>query len=176
MMRKSTKLTGLALLAGLGFWAAAGAFASSAGGSLSLSATVNTNCTVNSPTLTFAAVDPTAGVDSTGNAVLSVHCTKSTTLTDIKLGPGGHQLPGGPRQLNNGSNSVVYGLFTDAGYTTPWGDSSTSGIGSMLSSGFTAFSSVSTPETFTVYGRVQAANEDVPAGTYTDSVAVTVDF
>lgn len=176
MKRTSKQLVGLALWIGLTAWTAGGAFASSAGGSLGLSATVNTNCMVNSPTLTFAAVDPTAGVDSTGSAVLAVQCTKSTTLTDIKLGPGGHQLPGGARQLNNGSNYVVYGLFTDAAYTTPWGDSATTGIGNALSSGFAAFSSVATPQTFTVYGRVQAASQDVPAGTYTDSVAVTVDF
>ena len=157
-------------------WAATGACTGFASGSLSLSATVTTNCTVNSPTLTFAAVDPTAAVDSTGSAVLSVICTKSTTLADIKLGPGAHQLAGGSRQLNNGSNNVAYGLFTDAASTSPWGDSTTTGIGNMLSTGFSAFSSVSTPQTYTVYGRVLAANEDVLAGTYTDSVAVTVDF
>lgn len=175
-MRVTRHLLTLAVGVGLLLCVAGGAIAGSASGSLSLSATVNTNCTVNSPTLTFTAVDPTAGADTAGSAVLSVQCTKSTTLTDIKLGPGGHQLPGGARQLNNGSDNVIYGLFTDAAYTTPWGDSVTTGIGSMLSSGFSAFSSVSTPQTFTVYGRVQAADEDVPAGTYTDNVAVTIDF
>jgi len=169
-------LLGLASGALLAAWAATGACAGSASSSLSLSATVKTNCTVNSPTLTFSAVDPTAGVDSTGSAVLSVICTKSTTLADIKLGPGMHQLAGGSRQLNSGSNNVAYGLFTDAAYTTSWGDSATTGIGNMLNAGFSAFSSVATPQTFTVYGRVLAAGEDVPAGTYTDSVAITVDF
>ena len=150
--------------------------AGSAGGTLSTTATVNTNCTVNSPTLTFAAIDPTAGVDSTGTATISVACTKSTTLVDIKLGPGAHQIAAGSRQLNNGSNNIKYGLFTDAAFTTAWGDSTTTGIGSKLSSGFSAFTSVSTPETFTVYGQILAADEDVPAATYTDSVAITVDF
>src|SRR5882724_6347596 len=68
--------------------AAGSAFAGTASGTLAVSATVNTNCTVNSPTLTFTAIDPTAGVNSTGSATLSVTCTKSTTLVDIKLGPG----------------------------------------------------------------------------------------
>lgn len=152
------------------------ASAGTASGTLSVSATVNTNCTVNSPTLTFAAIDPTAGVDSTGTATLSVKCTKGTTLVDIKLGPGAHQIVGGSRQLNNGANNVKYGLFTDAAFTTAWGDSTTAGIGSSLSSGFSAFSSVATPQTFTVYGQILAANEDVPAATYTDSVAITIDF
>src|SRR6476646_6555186 len=75
------------------------ASAGTASGTLSTSATVNTNCTVNSPTLTFTAIDPTAGVNSTVTATISVACTKSTTLTDIKLGPGAHQIASGSRQL-----------------------------------------------------------------------------
>lgn len=150
--------------------------AGTASGTLSTTATVNTNCAVNSPTLTFAAIDPTAGVDSTGSATISVTCTKSTTLVDIKLGPGAHQIVGGSRQLNNGADNIKYGLFTDAAFTTSWGDSTTAGIGNKLSSGFSAFTSVGTPETFTVYGQILAADEDVPAATYTDSVAITVDF
>lgn len=152
------------------------ALAGTASGTLSATATVNTNCTVNSPTLTFTAIDPTAGVDSTGTATISVACTKSTTLTDIKLGPGAHQIASGSRQLANGGVFVAYALFTDAANTTAWGDSTTTGIGNKLSTGFSAFSSVATPQTFTVYGTILAAAEDVPANTYTDSVAITVDF
>lgn len=161
----------LALVAGT-------AVAGTASGTLSVSATVNTNCTVNSPTLTFSAIDPTAGSNSTGNATLSVKCTKGTTLVDIKLGPGAHQIASGLRQVNNGSNNMAYALCTDSAVpcATPWGDSTTTGIGNKLSSGFSAFTSVNTAQTFTVYGYILAAAQDVPAATYTDSVAVTVDF
>jgi len=161
--------------AGLGLFAFA-AVAGTASGTLAVSATVNTNCTVNSPTMTFTAIDPTANANSTGTATLSVTCTKGTTLVDIKLGPGGHQIVSGSRQVNSGANNMAYALYTDSGHTTLWGDSTTTGIGAKLSSGFSAFSSVATPQTFTVYGQILAAAEDVPAGTYTDSVAVTVDF
>jgi spore coat protein U-like protein len=152
------------------------ALAGTKSGTLSTTATVNTNCTVNSPTLTFTAIDPTAGVSSTGTAVISVACTKATTLTDIKLGPGANQIVGGSRQLANTGVFIAYALFTDAANTTPWGDSTTVGIGNMLNSGFAAFASVATPQTFTVYGTILAAAQDVPANTYTDSVAITVDF
>jgi spore coat protein U-like protein len=156
--------------------ASGSAFAGTASGTLSVSATVNTNCTVNSPTLTFTAIDPTAGVNSTGSATLSVTCTKGTTLVDIKLGPGAHQIASGLRQVNNGANNMAYGLFTDAAFTTPWGDSATTGIGNKLGAGFSAFASVATPQTFTIFGRILPAAQDVPAAIYTDSVAVTVDF
>lgn len=172
-LKHTLVLTGAALLATV---CAGSAFAGTASGTLTVSATVNTNCTVNSPTLTFAAIDPTAGVNSTGTATLSVKCTKGTTLADIKLGPGANQIAGGSRQLANGATFIKYGLFQDVAFTTPWGDSTTTGIGNDMNSGFTAFASVATPETFTVYGQILAANEDVPANTYTDSVAITVDF
>lgn len=156
----------------------ASANAGTAGGTLSVSATVNTNCTVNSPTLAFTAINPTANVASTGSAILSVKCTKGTTLVDIKLGPGSHQIASGLRQVNNSTNNMAYALCTDNAVpcATPWGDSATTGIGNDLSTGFSAFASVNTPETFTVFGYILAAAEDVPAATYTDSVAVTVDF
>src|SRR5882724_4202048 len=152
------------------------ALAGTASGTLSTTATVNTNCTVNSPTLTFAAIDPTAGANSTGSTVITVACTKATTLTDIKLGPGAHQIASGSRQLAHGGVFVAHALATDAPNTTPWGDSTTTAIGNKRSTGFSAFSSVATPQTFTVYGTILAAAEDVPANTYTDSLAITVDF
>lgn len=147
----------------------------STGGTVAVSAQVQKNCTVNSPTLTFAAVDPTAGANSTGTAVLTVTCTKGTTLLDIKLDPGSHQIAGGSRQMNNGSVNVKYALYTDPGYSILWGDGS-AGIGSALSSGFSAFSGVAVPQNFNVYGQVLAADADVQAGTYSDSVGITVDF
>ena len=177
-MNTSLRIRLLALAAALMASLTGGAFAGTASGTLTVSATVNTNCTVNSPTLTFSAIDPTAGANSTGSASLSVKCTKGTTLVDIKLGPGLHQIASGSRQVNSGSNNMAYALCTDSAVpcATPWGDSSTTGIGNKLGSGFSAFTSVSTPQAFTVYGYILAAAEDVPAGTYTDSVAVTVDF
>ncbi|HSC46867.1 MAG TPA: spore coat U domain-containing protein [Gammaproteobacteria bacterium] len=175
-MRVSKSTLGFTASALLMALVSGAAFGGSASGTLSVSATVNTNCTVNSPTLTFTAIDPTAGVNSTGSATLSVKCTKGTTLLDIKLGPGGHQIASGKRQLNNGAVNIPYQLFTDAGFTTLWGDSTTTGIGSKLSTGFSAFSSVNTAQTFTVFGQILVADEDVAANTYTDSVAITVDF
>lgn len=177
-MKTSLRIGLMTLVTALTLFAAGGASAGTAAGTLTVSATVNTNCTVNSPTLTFTAIDPTAGTNSTGSASLSVKCTKGTTLVDIKLGPGAHQVVGGSRQVNNGTNNMAYALCTDSAVpcVTPWGDSATTGIGNKLSTGFSAFTSVNTAQTFTVFGYILAAAQDVPAATYTDSVAVTVDF
>lgn len=177
-MNTSLRIRLMVLATALIVFAAGSASAGTAPGTLTVSATVNTNCTVNSPTLTFSAIDPTANANSTGSATLSVKCTKGTTLIDIKLGPGAHQIASGLRQVNNGANNMAYALCTDNAVpcVTPWGDSTTTGIGNKLSTGFSAFTSVNTAQTFTVYGYILAAAQDVPAAIYTDSVAVTVDF
>ena len=155
------------------------AVAGSAPGTLSVSATVSVNCKVSSPTLTFTAIDPTTNSNSTGSAMLVVNCTKGVTLLDIKLGPGSHQIASGLRQVNSGANNMAYQLCVDSAVpcATPWGDSTTTGIGAKNTTGpFSPFTSVNTAQNYTVYGYILAAATDVPAGTYTDSVAVTVDF
>jgi spore coat protein U-like protein len=76
-----------------------------------------------------------------------------------------------PRQMKNGSNTLNYNLFRDAGRGTVWGDG-TSG---------TSFFQVSvlpllgTSGTVTVFGRV-FAQQDAAIGSYSDSVVATVVF
>src|SRR5215472_14172983 len=105
-MRNYKTLLALCGSALLMIFVSGAAFGGSAGGSISVSATVSTNCKVSSPTLTFTAIDPTAAVNSTGSAVLAVNCTKGTTILDIKLGPGLHQIANGSRQVNNAGNAT----------------------------------------------------------------------
>jgi outer membrane usher protein FimD/PapC len=68
-------------------------------------------------------------------------------------------------------NSVAaYDLYRDAARTTIWGD----GTGSTAT--YTQLSVPNnTAQNLTIYGRISAA-QDVRAGTYTDSVTVTIDF
>ena len=145
-------------------------------GTLTVTTTVNGDCTVNSPTLNFGEADSTAGVNATASAVLLVTCTKGSLVSDIKLGPGSNQSPGGKRQLASGGVTVPYQLFANT-FSTLWGDGSTLGIGPPVFNPFGAPSSgAGNPQAVTVYGQILAADENVPTGTYTDGVAVTVDF
>ncbi len=63
---------------------------------------------------------------------------------------------------------LSYELYQDTGRTTVWGNS-----GTALFSAGSAPSKA--PRTFTVYGRIPAA-QDVPAGAYADTVIATVNF
>jgi spore coat protein U-like protein len=66
------------------------------------------------------------------------------------------------------SNYLTYELYSDAGRTTVWTDSG----GGLYAPGAAASK---TARNFTVYGRV-ASNQDVAAGSYSDTVVATVNF
>ena len=69
--------------------------------------------------------------------------------------------------MNNGTNLITYELYSDSGRTTTWYASGPA------ASAYTAANH--NPVTFTVYGRAIQA-QDVPAGAYSDSVAITVTY
>ena len=155
-----------ALLAAL----ATPAVAATATANLSVTATVTNNCTISTTAVAFGSYDPVVAHASTnldGTGTVVVTCTKGA-VTTVALGLGSN-VTGSTRRLKDpGTNYLTYELYRDAGRVTVWG---TAG-GALLSPG-AAPSKVA--RTFTVYGRV-AANQDIPAGAYTDTVVATVNF
>jgi spore coat protein U-like protein len=71
------------------------------------------------------------------------------------------------RVMKSGGNALNYNLYTSSTRTTVWGDGS--GTSGTLQAGR------NTTTTFSVFGRIPA-NQDVPIGTYTDSIVATVYF
>jgi len=71
------------------------------------------------------------------------------------------------RLMTSGANRLTYNLYTDATRTVVWGDG-TGGSMRVSSSGTTG-------ATHTVYGRIPAL-QNVPAGSYSDLLIVTVEF
>jgi spore coat protein U-like protein len=144
--------------------------AADASTSLSVSASVSNNCLISTTALTFAPYDPvvanaTADLDGTGHVVVA--CTKGAAPT-IGLGTGS-SASGGQRRLADGSgNFLTYDLYKDAGRSTAWASSG----GGLLT---TPIAPSKVARDFTVYGRV-AGSQDVPAGSYADTVVATVNF
>jgi spore coat protein U-like protein len=144
--------------------------AGSASTSLALSASVSNNCTISTSAVGFGSYDPvvvnaTANLDGTGT--VSIACTKGATTT-IGLDLGSNA-SGSVRRLTDGSsNYLTYELYQDSGRSTVWGNA-----------GAGLFTPVAAPSrtlrSFTAYGRV-AGSQDVPAGTFTDTVTATVNF
>lgn len=153
--------------------AAAGAQALTDTSSLPVTASVANNCEIDaSAGVDFGPYDPvtanaSADLDSSGN--ISVTCTIDASA-DITLGQGANPAGGSTdaaplRQLNDGgTNNLAYNLFTSNAYTTVWDN--TTGVGYTGTGAATAV---------TVYGRIPAG-QNVPAGSYADSVLATITF
>lgn len=145
-------------------------------GTLGATITILKSCSITATSqVNFGSVDPTLNAAASGTGTISVECTKGTTITDIKLSGGG-SLSGGTRRMTDGTNFVAYSLYTDATHLTAWGDGGVTIAAAVNSTGFVPTTSATVPQSFSVYGQVLAAAEDVPATTYNDTVNVTVDY
>jgi spore coat protein U-like protein len=144
--------------------------AASSSATLAVTATVAANCTVSTSPLAFGGYDPlvahaSASLDATGT--ISVACTKGAAST-IGLSLGSNTSGGTRRMTDGSSNYLTYEMYQDSARATVWGNS-----GAALLTPAAAPSK--TPRSFTVYGRIPG-NQDVPAGSYTDTVTATVNF
>jgi spore coat protein U-like protein len=171
-MRPNTFL-GVAAVSGVALVAAvfsAPASAATATANLGVSATVTNNCTISTSAVAFGSYDPvvahaSANLDGTGT--VTVACTKGATST-VGLALGSNASGSTRRMRDGGTNYLTYELYQDSGRTTVWGNS-----GAGLYNPGAAPSK--TARNFTVYGRVPS-NQDVPAGSYNDTVVATVNF
>ena len=135
-----------------------------------MSATVTNNCTISTAALAFGSYDPVVANASTnldGTGTVVVACTKGSTAT-IGLGLGANASGSTRRMRDGASNYLTYELYQDSGRTTVWGNA-----GAGLSAPVAAPSKAA--RNFTVYGRV-TSNQDVPAGSFNDTVVATVNF
>ncbi|HVZ75166.1 MAG TPA: spore coat U domain-containing protein [Polyangia bacterium] len=179
---KRFRLVVLSLTAALGAFGLASrhvANAGSASQNLTVSATVVASCTIATNAVTFTGYDPvnvnltTPFDSSTGSLVVA--CTNGTTAT-IGLGQGSNPLGTSTasvplRQMASGTNRLGYFLFQDAARTITWGDINLA----VPTAAVTYNATTAAPQTFTVYGRINAA-QDVAVGSYTDTVVATVQF
>lgn len=145
-------------------------------GSFNVTATVANSCLVTSTSnIAFGAYDPadtnaTANLDAQGS--VNVRCTRGT-VANVALGQGNNAAAGstciGPlRQMAAGVERLRYDVYQNAPRTTTWGCDTTN------DQTFTSTSSI-LPTTLTTYGRIPAG-QNVAAGSFNDTVTVTVTF
>jgi spore coat protein U-like protein len=137
-----------------------------------------TTCNGGNVSISLGAYDAfqAAPLDSSG--VFLVTCTRSggppTTTVTVGIGPS--TVSGGiaTRQLRlaAGTDLLTYNLYRDAGRTLVWGDT----VGTnTVAQNITLANNTSGSLTFTIFTRINAL-QDVRAGTYNDSLTVTVTF
>jgi spore coat protein U-like protein len=139
-----------------------------------VSATVAASCTVDaSGGLDFGAYDPivtnaNSGSDAEQAGTINTTCTNGATAT-LTLDQGANADDGSTdeaplRRMKDGTDFLDYQLYTDSEHTTVWDNTtgqSVTGTGA------------SSPTT--VYG-VITKGQNVPAGSYTDTVVATITF
>jgi spore coat protein U-like protein len=158
----------VSVLASAGLFAGA-AQAATTSSSLGVSATVTANCTVSTSSVAFGSVNTIAGTNVDASGGISVTCTNGTGWAASAGAGAGTGATAASRKMASGSNLLNYSLYTDSGRNTVWGDGT--GTTALLSSTGTG-----TAQSTTVYGRVFSGQTGAPAGSYADTVAVTVTY
>jgi spore coat protein U domain-containing protein, fimbrial subunit CupE1/2/3/6 len=138
-----------------------------------VTATVVNSCVINSAsTLAFGNYDVNAVAAITGTSTINVNCTKGDAYT-IALNYGANGGSASNRIMVSGTNNLNYNLFTDSGYTKVW--NSSCGAGNNCDGGTGAGPGAGNQQSYTVYGQI-AAGQNVPAGSYADTITITVNF
>jgi spore coat protein U-like protein len=150
--------------------------AATATSTLTVSATVATTCTISTTAqLAFGTYDPIGANASTpldGTGQINVACTKGTNSPMIGMDLG-QNASGTTRRMTSGTDFLAYEIYqpnpagTGCPYTTAWGNEGAARYdpGTVNKTG----------KDITVCGRVPA-NQDVAAGSYTDTVVATINF
>ncbi|MDB9453449.1 spore coat U domain-containing protein [Dolichospermum circinale] len=152
---------------------AAPAMAGTATSNLTVSSSVPNNCTISTASIDFGNYDPVdanTSTSATATGTVTVTCTSGASA-NIKLSQGSNADPDSTdpipmRRLANGSNYLSYGLYQDSNLTTLWGN--TAGTGA-------SHTGTGSASNVTVYG-VISPGQNVPAGSYADTVVAEVSF
>lgn len=144
------------------------AFAATASGTMVVSITLTNACTIVADNVSFGATTTlVAAIDVTANVAVS--CTGANPVSVSFDAGSGTGSTIASRLMNNGTNTVAYNLYREAGRTTVLG--TTAGTDTI---DFTSTGSGATQNN-TVYGRVPAQAAK-PNGTYSSNVVATLTY
>lgn len=140
------------------------AIAATATTTLAVSATVVNSCSITVGNLLFGNYST---ADVTGQSTITLTCTNGATYTiAADKGVNGTLAQ---RIMKSGTNSLNYNLYTDSARTIIWGDGTSSTV-------TIAGTGTGTSQTINVYGKIPAGQNTVKAGSYTDTVNVTISY
>lgn len=147
------------------------ACAGTATSSMAVSATVANNCTISNGGVAFGAYDPIVANATTDLAVtgtITTTCTNGASVTvglDQGAHPGTSSTPAAPvrRMLAGTTNYLSYQLYSDSAHTTVWNATgpTVTGTGAAVAT--------------TVYA-LATKGQNIPTGSYADTVVATVTF
>jgi len=133
------------------------------------------SCNVSATAVNFGLYNPLSGSPTDATGTITVSCQVLLVglfvswTVELSTGSSGSYAT---RQLRNGADSLTYNLYTTAAHTAIWGDG-TGGTGVVSDNPFLLIGSNSV--SYTVYGRL-FPGQDRPAGSYSDTIVVTVTY
>ena len=163
-MRFKSNLNALLICSGLLLVKTASAVAATSTATVLVTASVLSVCTIAATPLPFGVYSSAA---ISGTATLTVACTLSTPYSvglDAGTGAGATTTT---RKMTNGTSSLNYQLFRDAGRTLNFGQTSGTDTSTCNGSGL--------PQLITVYGQILPGQNAAP-GAYTDTVTATITY
>lgn len=137
----------------------ASAYAATETSTFQVTAEVAASCQITTAPLAFGAFDPSVG--TTGSAALDVACTSGSSGT-VTLASANTWA------MIDGANTLSYALYTDAGHTSAWDD--------LTATQTVTGAGLTTPTSFTVYGKIDAQPSAAVSAAYADTVTVTVTY
>ncbi|WP_395390966.1 spore coat U domain-containing protein [Novosphingobium sp. BL-8A] len=135
---------------------------------MAVTATVQPSCTVSATALAFGNYNPLSATPLDGTSTITVNCTTGSTYT-VGLNAGATSgATVTTRQMLLSSNALNYTLYRDSGRTNNWGNTPGTDTPALATA-------TTSPASITVYGRIPAL-QNVPAGSYADTVTVSVNY
>jgi len=129
-------------------------------------------CTVGSTGVAFGAYNPRSGTADDSTGTVSVDCHASEHSVDVEIGAGLYGTIA-TRRMSSGAATLDYNLYTTTTRNIIWGDGTQGSVAQTLTSG--SVSGGTRTFNAVIYGRIPAL-QNVPAGTYNDTLIVTVTF
>lgn len=138
---------------------------------LGLAAPAHADCTISVTGVAFGTYDPMGASQLDGTGSVRLDCRHNDDPI-VSIGPGGSGNQAA-RRMANGADTLQYNLFTDAARTVTWGN----GTGGTATHAPPVTQSVGLRRIrqSPIYGRIPP-RQNVRAGTYSDSLFVTVSF
>jgi spore coat protein U-like protein len=134
------------------------------------------SCEVSATDLVFGVYDPLQAAPHDGAGIVTVRCTVTLLAVlaswEVLLSTGNSGTYAA-RALTSGGNTLFYNLYTTAARTTVWGNGA--GGSGKVGASSTLLPTGTSTYNYNLYGRIPVA-QDRPAGTYTDSIVVTLNY
>lgn len=120
-------------------------------------------CSASPQSVAFGSYDSLSSSPLDGVGTISINCDSVAGFTiSLSAGAGTYSA----RKMSSGVDELTYNLYTDASRVFVWGD----GSGSTSTVSATAASG-----NYAVYGRIPA-RQNLPAGSFSDTITVTVTY